>query len=186
MARPMTMAAATALAEGDVRPALLFEGLFSDGTLRLTTGPLSVEWGGVTYTANGVMTGFSSPQEGTNAEAAGWTLTLTGIPSDLVSTALGQARRGKIGRVWLAFLDLWGGIITDPFFIAQGRLDVPVISDDGATSTISIAYEGHLRDIVRPQELRYTNEEQQRLFPGDRGFEYVTSIIDRQIQWGRT
>jgi len=184
MARIMTPAAAAALANGDVRPLLLFEGVFADGTLRLTTTGQDITWDGRTFVGNGLFTGFSPPSEGNNAEAAGWTLGLTGIPSALVSTALGQARRGKTGKVWMGFFDGAGSLIASPFLIAEGRLDVPSISDDGETSAISIAYEGHLRDITASHEIRYTHEEQQRIFPGDLGFEFVTSIVDRQVTWG--
>ncbi|MDG4650121.1 hypothetical protein P6F26_16860 [Roseibacterium sp. SDUM158017] len=185
MARPMTVAAAAALAEGDVRPVLLFEGVFSEGALRLATGPEDVAFGGETFTANGVFVGISPPEESASVEAAGWGVVLSGIPSAQVSNALQAARRGKTGKVWLGFRDAAGALIEDPFALAEGRLDVPSIADDGETSTITIGYEGHLRDMTRPHEVRYTHEEQQRLFPGDLGFEYVTSVVDKQITWGR-
>jgi len=33
---------------------------------------------------------------------------------------------------------------------------------------------------------RYTNEDQQLDYPGDRGMEFVSSIQDVTIYWGRT
>lgn len=184
MARPMTSAAATALAAGDLRPALLFEGVFSDGTLRLTSWHRDLSWDSQTWTAAGNLVGFTPAEESASVEAPAWTVTLSGVPSSLVSTALGSVRQGKTGRVWLALLTAAEAITVDPFLLAAGRLNIPALSDDGETSTISVTYEGHLRDLNAANEVRYTHEQQQQLFPGDLGFEFVTSIVDREIRWG--
>jgi hypothetical protein len=40
-------------------------------------------------------------------------------------------------------------------------------------------------DLGTPRNWRYTHENQQVLHPGDRGFEHVTAIQDREVTWGR-
>jgi hypothetical protein len=50
---------------------------------------------------------------------------------------------------------------------------------------VSISYESRLIDLERSRESRYTNEDQQRAFPGDRGFEFVPSLQDLSLTWGR-
>ncbi|HBN31649.1 MAG TPA: hypothetical protein DD416_10620, partial [Rhodobacteraceae bacterium] len=73
----------------------------------------------------------------------------------------------------------------DPVQAFSGRLDVPEIADDANTCTITISYESRLIDLNTARSWRYTHESQQSLYPGDRGFEYVTAIQDREITWGR-
>lgn len=76
-------------------------------------------------------------------------------------------------------------IIADPTLVFSGRLDVPQIADAGDSCTITISYENKLVDLTVPREWRYTHESQRALHPSDRGFEYVTSIQDKEITWGR-
>jgi hypothetical protein len=41
-----------------------------------------------------------------------------------------------------------------------------------------------LIDLNRAREWRYTHESQQQISPGDRGFEYVAGLQEREIRWG--
>lgn len=181
MSRPMTTAAANALAAGDVRPVLFFEGVFNDGTLRLCSAETLINWDGQVWIAAGQLVGFEPPEETAAVEAPGWTVSLTGIPVEHVNRMLTEVSQGATGKVWIGFRDTAASLIVDPVLIATGRVDVPTIEDDAETCRITVAYEGHLRDMLRSQELRYTHEEQQRLFPGDLGLEYVTSIIEQEL-----
>jgi len=75
------------------------------------------------------------------------------------------------------------GIVADPYLAFVGRLDVPVIDDAGASCVISMQYESRLIDLQRTRERRWTHEDQQIDFPGDLGFEYVTSLPDQVLIW---
>lgn len=184
MSRSMTVAMAEALAAEVARPVLFFEGAFATGTVRLWTGTDATVWAGQTWAGLGTLVGVSNVEEGEAIEARSVTVTLSGVPSGLVSAALGEARQGLPGKVWLGLLDEDGALIPDPVPMFAGRLDVPSISDGQDTCVISISYESRLIDLNRPREVRYTHEMQQQLHPGDRGLEYVTSIQDRKITWG--
>jgi hypothetical protein len=65
-----------------------------------------------------------------------------------------------------------------------GRLDVPTIMDGAERCEIQITYESRLIDLNRAREWRYTHESQQQISPGDRGFEYVAGLQEREIRWG--
>ena len=75
------------------------------------------------------------------------------------------------------------GIVADPYLAFVGRLDVPVIDDAGQSCVISMQYESRLIDLQRTRERRWTHEDQQIDFPGDLGFEYVTSLPDQVLIW---
>jgi hypothetical protein len=63
-------------------------------------------------------------------------------------------------------------------------MDVMSVNDDGQEASIIMSAENKLVDFRRPREVRYTQEEQENLHPGDLGLEFVTAIQEKQIYWG--
>lgn len=183
MARDLTVGASGAAEAGTVRPAFLYEGEFTGGFVRLWTGVGPLSWDGKTWQGAGELLGMSEIKQSSRIQADGVQLTLSGMPSSLVSLVSGQARQGKVGTIWLAFLDAAGAIIPDPYIAFRGRLDVPEVGFDGETAAITINYESRLVDLQRARERRLTNEDQRIDFPDDRGFEYVPSLQEQVIEW---
>ena len=185
MSRRATQAVLEALEAQSLRPAILFEGEFASGWVRVWTGDFDLTWEGQTWIGAGALIGLGTLEDTTDIVASGTVVSLSGVPLDLISLAIAEARQGKPGRIWLALLTPERDIIADPLQAFSGRLDVPEISEDGATCTITLSYESRLIDLGTPRSWRYTHENQQALYPGDMGFEHVTAIQDRDITWGR-
>ena len=59
------------------------------------------------------------------------------------------------------------------------------ISDNGEKSTIQVTVENKLIAFARKYVRRYTDNDQRIDHPTDKGFEYVTSIQDTEIVWGK-
>jgi hypothetical protein len=184
MARDLTAGVITQLQAASVEVGVLFEGEFASGWVRLWSGVGTLSWDGKSWSGVGTLLGISGIDETNEIRASGLTVSLSGVPSDLLSAALGDARSGKTGRVYLAFFS-GGSIVADPILQFEGRLDVPAIEDGPETATISISYESELIDLERARERRYTPEDQAIDFPGDLGFDYVAALQDAQITWGR-
>ena len=165
------------------RPILLFAGVFSGSTVRFWSGYGDRVWDGNTYTGAGHLIGSSPVEEATDIRAARFTVTLSGIPSSLTATVLTNTAQGGAGKVWFGALDASGVIVADPFLIFQGRLDVPSVEDAGETLLIRVSYESRLIDLQRPRDRRYTQEDQQVLYPGDLGFQYVEDPQDKRLLW---
>lgn len=182
--RDLTAAVQAALAADQLRLALLYEGAFSGGTLRLWTGVGDLSWNGYTWTGAGNLLGISEVQETADVRATGLAVSLSGMPSTLLSTVLQNARHGYTGTVWFAFFTAAGALIADPAIAFKGRLDVPSFEERGDGCTIVVNYESRLIDLDRARDRRYTHEDQQIDYPGDLGFEYVPAIQDAQINWG--
>ena len=184
MARDLTAGVITQLQAASVEVGVLFEGEFESGWVRLWSGVGTLSWDSKSWSGVGTLLGISGIDETNEIRASGLTVSLSGVPSDLLSAALGDARSGKTGRVYLAFFSS-GSIVADPILQFEGRLDVPAIEDGPETATISISYESELIDLERARERRYTPEDQAIDFPGDLGFDYVAALQDAQITWGR-
>jgi len=185
MSRDLTSSVQTAIEATQVQPFLLFEGLFSSGYVRMWSGYGDIVWDARTWTGVGNLMGISAVQETSEIQANGITVTMNGIPSELISLALQESEQGKSGKVYLGFLDE-SGVIADPTMIFEGKLDIPAIQEEGDTSTISITYESRLINLQRSRESRFTNEEQQREYDGDLGCEFVPAMKEVTLTWGRS
>lgn len=185
MGRGMSSEFLTALGDRDLRPVVFYEGAFVSGTLRLWSGLGEITWNDKTWFGAGYLLGLGSLEDSTEVAAAGTRVTLSGVDPSLVQAAIGEARQGLPGKVWIGLLDADGASITDPVQAFAGRLDVPEITDDATRCTITISYESRLIDLTTPRNWRYTHESQQALYPGDLGLEYVAAIQDQDVTWGR-
>lgn len=184
MSRNLTNSAVTQITSAEVQPFLLFQGEFASGTVRAWSGIGDLIWNGFTWIGTGNLLNISAVQETADTSANGVTVNLSGIPSELISLALSDCRQGSAGFVYLGFLNN-GSVVSDPVLMFEGRLDIPAIEESGETATVVISYESRLIDLERPRETRYTNEDQQREFAGDLGFEFVPALQDKALTWGR-
>lgn len=188
MSRNLTSPVSTALAAESVRLAYLVELAFDSGAVRLWTGAGNFDWTatGRTFTGAGTLLEVSAVEETQRVEANGIDITLSGISSTIVSYALTENYRNRRVRVWLALFDpTSGALIADPVSIFAGRMDTMHLTDAGETSQVRVTCESRLIDLQRPRERRFTDEDQQELFPGDLGLEYVAGLQEREIAWGK-
>lgn len=184
-ARSFTVAFDTAIQQSTLRPVLFYQGEFASSQyLRLWSGFGDVSWDGYTWTGGGNLLNISPLEERGDVKAQGFTITLSGMPSALVSLALASVRQGKPGKLWMGLFDSSDALIADPYQLRAGKLDISVIEDDGDSCTIAMQYEDRLIDLDRARERRYTTEDQAIDYAGDLGFEFVPKLQDMQIMWG--
>lgn len=182
--RDLAAAMSTAVQAGTVRPAILYEGEFSTGMLRLWTGLGDLVFDGDTYTGGGTLLNFSEIAEKAGIEAIGFSVTLSGMSAATVALALQEVRQGLPGSLWLALFDASGALIADPYLLQRGKFDIDVIDRGPDQCSITASYESQLIDLFRPRERRYTQEDQQLDYAGDVGFQYVPALQDAKLVWG--
>ena len=181
-----TSAFVAALDANVLRPAIFVSMAFANETLHLWSGTGTVTWNGISWSGVGTLGSIASVEEGSTVQARGTVLTLSGIDPQLLGDSLSDLQQGLPVTVWLALFDSTPAIIANPVIVFQGRMDQPTITMDGTTATIQINCESRLIDMNVPAERRYTNEDQQRDYPNDRGFEFVNAIQEMTLYWGRT
>lgn len=184
MNRTLTTSMKAAVNASTVRPAFLYEGEFEGGTLRLWTGQHTLVMSGNEWTGAGQLLSMAPVSETLDVRADGLSLSLSGMPSSLVSTMLANARYGKPGKLYFACLTNSGTVIDDPYLTFRGRFDQPEIDDTGDTCTITVRYENALIDLHRARRRNYTKDDQEIDFPGDKGFDFVPSLQDKSFPWG--
>jgi hypothetical protein len=181
----MTAGYLAAIQSAALRPALFVEANFTSGPIHVWSGVGSITWGGKTWTGLGSLGNVSMIEEGATVEAKGITLTLSGIDPTLLTGILDEFQVGLPAIVSLGLFDTAGALIADPVGCFVGQMDQPTLDVTGTSATISINCESRLIEMNVAVDRRYTNEDQQRDYPGDRGFEFVNSIQEAQIYWGR-
>ena len=169
-----------------LRPALFIEAHFTSGPLYAWSGFGSIDWNSQTWIGIGTLGSVSTIEEGASVEAKGITLTMNGIDATLLADVLGEFQVGLPAIVSLGLFDSNGVLIADPVTSWAGRMDQPTIDVDGTTATIAINCESRLLDMNVAVDRRYTNEDQQLENPGDRGLEFINSIQEVVIYWGRS
>lgn len=186
MTRTLTAGVSTALADARLRDAILVYFNFDSGAVRVWSGIGDLISGGQTFLGTGLLGSISSIVESSSLKSVGMSFTLSGIPSAMISIVLGEHYQGRTVTVWRAFFDAGDVLIANPIQVFSGRLDVMEIHDAGETITVNVNAENRLIDLQRPNEIRfYTDQDQQKFFPGDVGFEFVPALKEKILWWGR-
>lgn len=152
--------------------------------VRAWTGFGTLSFNGEDFIGGGNFIGISEMVESSNLSADGVSISLSGIPSDLLSIALGQIQHGRKATVWLGLLNDGLGLVDDSYKLFSGFSDVTSISDQGETSTISVNIENRLIALETPKVRRYTDQIQRQTYPNDKGFEFVTSLQEKEFNFG--
>jgi len=185
MTRALSVPLKNELQANPTRPVFLYEGQFAAGFLRLWTGLGDLSFDGNTYFGNGWLENVSGGAEMDDGSAQELTVSLAGIPQEVVSTLL-NAQQGLSGKVWIGAIDSTGALVTSPFLLFIGKLDVPTLDDSASAPKATISYESRLVDMDRSREFRFTSESQKIFYPSDKGFEFVRKAAKWDGFWGQT
>jgi hypothetical protein len=215
MSRTIPTALLTALGQPNVAPFYAVEFSFDTAPVRFWTGYGDRTIEGNTYIGAGSLIGIGGLEEVADLSAKSATITLSGVPVELVSLALQEPYQNRACRIlfgadtlgvsdpnWVLANGTWSdsGVWVDSDVwrdsslvvvaystveVFGGFMDVMTIEDSGETSTISLTVESKLVQLERAKELRYTNESQRALFPSDTFFSFVADLQDKEVVWGR-
>jgi hypothetical protein len=156
---------------------------FTSGMVRVHDGIGSISWGGNTYDGVGTLGGVEQVDESVDVIARPLSLTLSGVETSLVSTAMTETYQNRTVTIYLGFLDeTTNAVIDTPEVSWEGRMNQMSISSSEGGAVIKLSCEHRLRREKRIA--RYTNEDQQLLHSGDRFFDLVTNIKGFVSKWG--
>jgi len=195
--------------EGDiVRPFFAVELLF-DGNevIRMWTGqgtlvlPNGTNWVGL-----GTLLDISKVEETAEMAVRGATLTLSSVPSEVLSLALSEPYQGRVCNIYFGTFSDGSLLLESDFYILQqdgskinlqtgeagfneifsGYMDQMNIEETADTSTIQLTVENKLVDLERARVARYTSGYQKSNYRGDLGFDFVEDLQDKPVLWGRS
>lgn len=174
--RDISTALSDKLLGKDVDLFVAVELMFNSGALRIWSGIGDKSIGGQTYTGTGSLLSVGGIEESDDLSAPGASISLNGVDSSLVSLAIQEPYQNRDCRILL-------GSGNDFFEIFSGFMDVMTIEDSGETCIINLTVESRLIILDRKVPLRYTQETQNSLYPGDTFFSTVASLQDKKVDW---
>jgi hypothetical protein len=203
--RDLSTAVQGSLEDNVVYPFFAIELLFDSAPIRLWTGVGELVFEGETWIGTGNLLDVSSIEETTEIAVRGATITLSGMSSEVISLALQSPYQGRVCNIYFgmfakgfiqkedsAYILLEDGskIIlesqeTGLTQIFSGYMDEMNIDEGPDFGTIELKVENKLIDLERSRTRRYTSEYQKSVYPGDRGLEFVESLQDKKVLWGR-
>lgn len=183
MTRGLDAGQQTAVAQSTVGIIMFVEMLLASGTLRLCSAGYDFLWNGFTWSGVGQLGGIEPVTEAESGEVKGIAFVLSGIPSSTLSIALNENYQGRTVRVYAGLINSSMALIGNPILEWEGALDVMSIEDASDTATIRVTAENELYDFERPNLLMLSDEDQQKLYPGDLGLQYAAQMVDRPLVW---
>lgn len=177
---PALKAADTARSAGR---AVLLELQFVSGTLRLYAGPHDLTIGDDTWFATGHV--LTVDKHGEAADGTeGLQFSLSGLApgiSDLVVTEPYQRRLVRMGE---QRYDANHQLVEQPTWEFIGRMVGMYGEENPAdrTYTVTVQAEHYANDARRPVHLRFSDAEQKRRHPADKGCEYATAMVEFVLQ----
>jgi len=175
--RTLTAGAVTALSAPTVPIILLVEMAFSP-VLRMASSPVDIVWSGNTYLRTGNL-GAVEVIKDTAGDVQALQFSISGVPTENISLALGTSVRNRACTVRMAILNANTHAIEDVSTLGIYMLDQMTI----AGSVISVTAFPMARIFARPKPLRYTDADQQLVSAGDRSLEMLVSQASGQVIW---
>jgi hypothetical protein len=206
MSRDVTQTTLNLLDDSVIYPFFAVELLFDgEEVLRLWTGQGTLVYQGVSWFGTGNLLQIDTIEETSEIAAKGATVTLSGVPSEVLSLALSEPYQGRQAKIYLgtfskgqllqedsAYILLQdGGKITledrktDLTEVFAGYMDQMNIEESEGGSTVTLTIENKLIDLERPRTARFTNAYQKYLYPNDKGLEFVEDLQIKELFWGK-
>jgi len=149
-------------------------------TQYLCTAGLPLQWAGHTWQPVGLRIEPVSHTAG--AEIDNMAFTLPGVTPDQLALALVEQVEGQAVRIYDALVDPDTGEVGDAVLAWAGTLNVPGL-EDGREAVVSWTAEHRAIQALRPKPSRYTNDEQQRLHPGDTCLNFDPATDAAPVPW---
>ena len=206
MSRDLSNITIESISEDVVYPFFATELRFDDNIIRMWTGQGTLvladnsEWVGL-----GQLLNISAIEETSEMSVKGASISLSGIPSELLSLALSEPYQGRIAKIYFGTFQQGSILQESSYYILlqdgsrinledmsanlnelfSGYMDQMNIEEAGDTATIEMMVENKLIDLERARVARFTSGYQKSVYPGDLGMDFIEDLQDKKISWGR-
>jgi len=157
------------------------------GTVRYTNWPISVDVFGATWQGVGNLGHISPLHESEDGAEEKLTLELSPVDLGTRALALGDPAdyQDRTVRVWVGMVDPNSFQLAGlPVMRFVGVMDQLKVEREGNTATIKLDCRTASYDVrSNPAALRMNHVQHQARHPGERGLEYLTSLIGNPAVW---
>ena len=186
MSRSLDTTMASGLTAQTVLPVTLATITFGSGPRSCWTGPGPLVWNSVTFLGIGSLGQVSGYQEGTEIEASGVTVQLSGIDPVFLSECLTDIQIGASARIWKGLWQLGppGSLLGTPYQWFRGQVDKPAFQIGAEHLTIGLSLESRIVNLQRASNRKYTSADQRLRYPDDTSMGWVEQLNDLAVVWG--
>lgn len=182
MGRIIDPAALAELSAKNLRYMYMVDFQFDSGSIAFNTSLDQYTFDSKVFIGAGNLGQIGDVEETSNLDPANCTVTLSGVNQVILAALLAENYVNRRGIVYIALLDTSNAIVGAPFIYFDGLVSSLSITY-GKIAQINITLKDRLSLWARPKIRRYTNQEQIKDFPTDKGFEFVESIADKEVIW---
>ena len=182
MSRNIDSVLEAALSDYSFKLAFLVRLDFDEGTLGFTTTTHNISYDNNVYVGFGNLGKVSALKESSQMDAQTYQVNLSAVKPEIMAAVLNSEYTNRSATCHLAVIDKDGRIVGEPMVYFKGTMDSLECSY-GKSGTVTVNIIDDLGKWDIPKPLRYTNEEQLALHPGDRGLEFVSELADKEIIW---
>lgn len=154
------------------------------GPVYVHSGLGTITYDGNNYVGVGNYGGVEGLEETEALVPAPVRLSLSGLTSEFFTEALNAANYGDRVTLYVGYRDDVGQLIDEPWIFYRGRVVSSQLTK-GSENRVIITIQHVLAILRKKTNTRYTDEEQQRRYPGDNAFKHVEKVADITLNWGR-
>lgn len=156
---------------------------FVSGNVRAHDGIGPMTWGGNTYDGVGTFGGIEIAEESIDVIAMPLRLKLSGVDAGLVALAMDEVYQGRQATLYFGLVDTTTHQLIDtPEVLWEGMMDQMTVNLTDGVGEINVSCEHRLRR--EPRIARYTHEDMQLHYSGDRFFDLLPTIAGYRGKWG--
>lgn len=178
MTRNLTQSASDHVELEVISFAILLELGFDSGDVNVWSGIGNLSWNGKTWTGTGDTGSISGVTEATDLSDTVIRATLNHIDNslmpDLVSEVTGMDPVGRPFELYMAFFNS-DNTIKEVVLLSAGLID-SISLMDGEEGSITMDLVTEAGQMARTLFFRMDDQHQEKLFPGDRGLEFVAGL----------
>lgn len=169
----------------------LVELSFASGTVRYTTNAVDIDSGGYTWLGFGTVVTVGGVRESEDGNQGDVTLGLSLVNTAILAAAIGSVEnyRGKRARLYLQLIGptyqpVGAAVARWTGYMNKVRVRRSTSKDGGSSGAIELVCSRSGANRSRAATgLRHTHAQHIVRFPGDNGFEYVQTLIDKPAVW---
>lgn len=157
------------------------------GMFRAWTGVGDLDYGGEVWKGLGILGAISPVKSATDLSIQEVRFSLSGV--DAASLALlDPAVRKRPACAWLASTNpKTGSIVKDPYQLLDCEMDTQDFSiDENGLATVFIIARSGFYTLERAIDEVWSDQDQQRRFPGDIGLRDLASLQNAEVHWTPT
>jgi hypothetical protein len=150
--------------------------------LRLTSKLDNIEFGGQTFFGGGTLGNVSMPSQDGELSPSDYSITLSGVSDEILEACTQPEYLNYVVIAYIQYMDEYGNDIAEPQNLWQGLTDGCEV-DIGIESNVLLRVRDRMTDWNRAKLESYTDGDQERLHPGDKGFEFISQLADKDVAW---